>query len=254
MHRHVESRSRLPTLLGVSIVHALLIAWLIQQTTDVAPDQKSGTITVTSVSAEPAAVVPPPPAPPTKVADKAQAMILRADPTVPQATVAGQAGVPCAPHDVLLNAILLDPMALEAIRGAPAHLRSIADAIVIWNEGWNLQVVDPATALYQVRGIIEESLGAIPPDCLDQEVTGPRLLLVPDADGTRTTVIVFGSGVWSWRALLATPAEDSPVFVPLVNESGAGTPPLVPSAPRREQIRLPGIKLKLNDRGLRTSW
>lgn len=182
----------------------MIIAWLLQQSQVPAPSAGVDSISLISVRVdEPAAAAPPPPAPPAKIFDTFKPITEISMPDVVPATNTGNVGSSCTAQDAVLKAILLDPAAVEAIRKAPAEVRSIADAIVIWNEGWNLQVVDPATSLHRVRDIVEQSLLALPQMCLDQEVTGPRLLPIPDADGLRMTIIVIGSGTWKWQSLLA---------------------------------------------------
>ena len=150
----------------------MIIAWLLNQAQIPAPNAKVGSISLISVRVdEPAAAAPPPPAPPARIFDTFKPITEISMPDVVPVMDTGNAGSSCAAEDAAMKAILLDPAAVGAIRSAPAEVRSIADAIVIWNEGWNLQVVDPTTSLYRVRGIVEQALAALPPECLDQEVT-----------------------------------------------------------------------------------
>ena len=109
----------------------------------------------------------------------------------------------CAALPLIANALVADPAALAAVRGAPPETRSIADAVVLWNAGWAAAASTPDMPLAPARSVVEQSLLALPDNCLDEPVAGPRL--VPVADGDRTMFVVIGSGNWTWRQLLDDP-------------------------------------------------
>ena len=79
--------------------------------------------------------------------------------------------------------------ALETTAAEPTH------AIMAWNGGWST-----APAAAPVRRVVIATLSSAAPDCLDEALVGPRLAFVPVAGSTVT--VAFGSGSWSWRAML----------------------------------------------------
>lgn len=208
VHRAVPPRSqRVAVLATVAALHGVLIAVFLQQRDDVPPTIAPTTIAIVALAAErPAAAEPPPPALPAKLADTFKPVVEFSLPVETESDAPAGATGECSTQAAVLDALLLDPVALDAIRQAPAEARSVADAIVVWNEGWNPIAIDIGAPLGRVRAAIEQSLASVAPACLDEPVAGPRLLPIPDAAGTRTTFIVFGSGVWTWRALLAPPS------------------------------------------------
>lgn len=208
MHRAAPSRKqRVAVLATVFALHALILALFLQQSAKVAPVVTPTSVAIMALDAErPAAAKPPPPALPAKLAETFKPVV---EFSVPSETVsdvpAGASGV-CAIPGAVLDAVLLDPSAIAAIRAAPIETRSIADAIVIWNEGWSPASLAPEAPLLTVRINIQQSLSTIADSCLDEAVIGPRFLPIPDEGGMRTTFLVLGSGTWTWRALLTEPA------------------------------------------------
>jgi hypothetical protein len=88
----------------------------------------------------------------------------------------------------------------DLLVSAPVETRSVAEAIVIWNRQW-APVTDPAQgSLGRVRRLIEAALAGVPPSCLQTQLLGPRLIMLPTASGT--TVLAIGSGNWEWAHLL----------------------------------------------------
>lgn len=220
-HRTAPSRRQQIAVLATAVaLHAVLIALFFQQSVKVAPVVKPTSVAIVALDAErPVAAKPPPPTLPAKLAETFKPLIEFSFPVDSESdSPAGASGV-CATPQVVLDALLLDPAALAAIRSAPPETRSVADAIVIWNEGWSPAALAPHTPLFSVRVTMEQSLSAVIDGCLDEPVVGPRLLPVPDAGGTRTIFLVFGSGNWTWRALLtpALPATDGALTVPITS-------------------------------------
>ncbi len=212
-------RQRVAVLATVFALHAALFAlFLLQRPGTISPEVKRTTVAMVAIDAEqPAAAKPPPPSLPAKLADTFNPVVEFSIPADSDSDApAGASGV-CSTMGMVLDTLLLDPAALDAIRRAPPETRSVAEAIVIWNEGWNPAALELAAPLGLVRVNIEKSLSAVDEGCLDEPVAGPRLLPIPDAAGTGTIFLVFGSGNWTWRALLtprATPAVEGGAPVP----------------------------------------
>lgn len=190
----------------VFALHAVLIALFLQQSVKVTPELRPTSVATVALAAErPAAARPPPPALPSKTADTFKPLLEFSIPSETDSEAeAGASGV-CSTENLVLDALLLDQLALNAIRTSPPELRSIAGAIVIWNEGWNPIALDPNSPLHSVRMNVEKTLASVAPACLEDPVAGPRLLPIPDASGTQTIFVVVGSGSWTWGALLAPP-------------------------------------------------
>ena len=208
MHRTAPPRHQRVAVLGtVFALHAALIFLFLWQSVEVTPVVEQTSIAMIAVDADrPAAAKPPPPTLPAKLADKFKPVNEFSVPAVSESDApAGASGV-CSTLAVVLDALLLDAAAIDAIRSAPPDARSVADAIVIWNEGWAPPALTPDAPLAVVRATIEKSLSTVTDSCLDEPVPGPRLGPIPDAGAGRTTFLVFGSGTWTWRALLTSPA------------------------------------------------
>lgn len=223
MHRQIPPRRQRIAVLGtVTILHAAMLAlFLAQRHASQPPVVSSDAIALVAVNAEqPAAAKPPPPMLPAKKADTFKPVIEFSLPAEIESDAPSGATGACSPERAVLDALLADANARDAIREAPQEARSVSDAILIWNGAWNPVLIDVSTPLYRVRYIVERTLQRLTPACLDQPVTGPRLLPLPEADGVRTSFIVIGSGVWTWRTLLELPplagtADPDPASVPI---------------------------------------
>ena len=164
---------------------------------------------------------PPPPALPSRVAQPQRAFREIQFSDQPDAIARDAAGG-CAPLPLIAQALVADPAALAAVRGAPPETRSIADAVVLWNAGWAAAASTPDMPLAPARSVVEQSLRSLPDSCLDEPVAGPRL--VPVADGDRTMFMVIGSGNWTWRQLLDDPGPPPSMdraFLPSRNNAPA---------------------------------
>ncbi len=208
MRRTVQPRhQRFAVLAAVFVVHAVMIAFLLLHSTIKSQDvEPARTVALIAIDAErPAAAKPPPPALPAKVADTFVPVTELSIPADSESNSPAGASAACATLSVVLETLLLDPIAVDAIRNAPPESRSIADAIVIWNVGWAPTALTHLDPLFVVRTAIERSLSGVADSCLDEPVAGPRLVPIPDASGSRTIFVVLGSGNWTWRALLSPP-------------------------------------------------
>ena len=187
-------------------LHATVIALLLQQATKVAPPVKETAIAVVALDAErPAAAKPPPPTLPAREADAFNPLVEFSIPSDVESDAPAGASGPCSTAGAVLDALLVDPDALAAIRNAPPETRSIAQAVVIWNEGWSPAAVALDAPLGLVRDTIERTLAAVAGGCLDEPIAGPRLLPIPDGTGEGTMFLVIGSGSWRWRHLVTPP-------------------------------------------------
>ncbi len=226
MRRPVQPRhQRFTVLAAVFVLHAVLIAFLLLQSTTKLQDvEPARTVALIAIDAErPAAAKPPPPALPAKVADTFVPVTELSIPADSESNSPAGASAVCATLGVVIETLLLDAIAVDAIRNAPPETRSVADAIVIWNVGWAPTALTHLDPLFVVRTAIERSLSGVADNCLDEAVAGPRLIPIPDASGSRTIFVVLGSGNWTWRALLSPP--------PLPGAEGVGpVPNLAPTA------------------------
>ncbi len=198
-------RQRIAVLVAVFLLHAVLIAFfLLYSKIEAQEIEPTATVALIAIDAErPASAEPPPPALPSKVADTFVPVTELSIPDDSQSDAPAGASAVCSTLSVLLETLLLDAVAVEAIRSAPPETRSIADAIVIWNVGWAPTALTDLDPLFVVRAAIERSLIDVPASCLDEQIAGPRLIPIPDASGSRTIFVVIGSGNWTWRALLS---------------------------------------------------
>lgn len=136
-------------------------------------------------------------------------LVIPSEPTADSASPTGTSA-DCPIAEDVAKGLVADPVALDAILHAPAEIRSVADAIVVWNWAWAPAAADLQSPLGTVRTNVLATLRSAPADCLSPIVTGPRLIAIPD--GERTMILVFGSGDWSWRALVEpNPPEQLPM-------------------------------------------
>ncbi len=205
VHRQATPRGRKFTVLAsVIALHAAMIALLLQRAAKVEPPLPATSIAMIAVDAErPVAAKPPPPSPPAKVADTFVPVTEISIPDDAESDAPVGTSAVCSTVEKVREGLMLDAVAVGAIRNAPPETRSVADAVVIWNVGWAPSALTQADPLFVVRGAVERNLAGVPDNCLDEPVAGPRLVPIPDASGSRTIFVVFGSGSWTWRALLS---------------------------------------------------
>lgn len=191
---------RAATLASVAILHLAAVMLVASTRHRSILEVRPLSLTVMSLAREQSGAVPPPSLPSKRPAGKrmvaAPSLSTAQDATATQANVSG-----CATLDQVSKAIVTDPAAVAAVMQAPSESRSVADAIVIWNAGWSEPAAGDAP-LEPVRRAVVQSLAGIDDNCLEQPVVGPRFIPVPE--GERTLFLVFGSGAWSWKELLAS--------------------------------------------------
>lgn len=207
-HRPPPPKSqRIGVLTTVIALHAgLLVVFLASGGEATPPAVKSGVLSLMSISAEvPAVRPPPPPVLPSKVVDEIKKLTEQAMNFEPDSTALAATSGQCATLAAVSKAIVDDPAAVTAVVQAPPETRSIAEAIVMWNAGWTSAAITPDSPLGPARAIVEQSLLSVDDGCLDEQIAGPRLIPVPVPDGQHTMFLVFGSGMWTWRELVADP-------------------------------------------------
>lgn len=95
-----------------------------------------------------------------------------------------------------------DPAAQAALRLVPRDAKSVANAIQLWDGAWiPIITTGDDAAFAPVRDVIADAVRTAPADCRNRAVEGPRFLIVANAEGL-TTVIVVGSGTWRWADLV----------------------------------------------------
>ena len=192
--------------MAVFALHAIFLALLLRQYDRVTAPLEPTSIAVISIAAErPAAAKPPPPTLPAKLAKTFKPIVEVSIPAEAESDAPAGASSACATIGAVLDGLLLDPTTLVSLRAAPPETRSIAGAVMMWNEGWIPAALTPDTPLWTVRANVEATLATVPDACLDEEIIGPRLLPIPDANGTDTMFVVLGSGRWMWRQMVSLP-------------------------------------------------
>lgn len=204
---------RLIVLATVTGLHALAFLALFIGNAEVLPAPvKAGALSIVSLAAESPAQPAPPPKLPSKMIDHTEPPEEVAMSDQPDSTATGAPTAGCATLEVLTNALMADRAVVDAIHRAPLEARSISGAVVMWNAGWSdtARTIDAPLGL--VRAVAERSLHSVDPGCLEEEVAGPRLVLIPIGDNTM--IVVFGSGIWRWRELIfSTDAAQQAAFL-----------------------------------------
>ena len=204
-HQSTPSNAqRLGVMVLVAVGHAVLfILVLASRGGGPLAATKDGALTLVSLKSEaPTQSRPPPLTLPSMLADHkplSEPALSRDPDSIALAAASGG----CAPLEIVTTALVADPAAMSSIINAPPETRSIAEAVVIWNAGWSDAADSPDAPLGPARSVVELSLGSIEDGCLDAPIAGPRLVPIPD--GERTMFLVFGSGAWTWRELVASP-------------------------------------------------
>lgn len=208
---NAKPSERVAALTAVILLHAAAFLILLYHRWPVEPPPpRSGSLTVLSLSAEPAAPVSRPPPPPVMPA-KIRELVLEAEAqkVSPEtnSTAVGAPGPGCTTLELVRNAILADPIALESVLKAPPETRSIAEAVVLWNARWSESAGSAESPLGPIRSAVERTLASLDQGCLDEAIAGPRLVPIPA--GTGTMFVVFGSGTWTWRDVTQEPPASS---------------------------------------------
>lgn len=174
----------------------------------------------TPAAAEPTPSPPPdrePPAPPAPEiagsaasAGQGPAPLANPDPgpgapETPPVSVAEQARSPDVAADCHIVAELegdlqRDSSVRQALARVPVRARSVANAIMLWDGQWAAaEALGGEQAVGPIRNAIVSGIRRAPASCQVEQVSGPRLIAIRDAQGT--TLLAVGSGVWRWSAL-----------------------------------------------------
>lgn len=201
----LSRRRRLPIMLTVLAGHAILTLLLIHFAGRAVPGSPQGTLSVFSL-AQPSDAAPMPvlaarpekPRPRTKDGE-------RNVPDEMAAAAPSTQGEACAPLDAIALALASDEPAMAALDALPPQSIGLANAIAIWTTDWNEEERPPAGSLLPLRTVIESTLAALPPACLEMPVAGP--VFYPFSTAQRGYLLVFGSGEWRWAELEAQAGE-----------------------------------------------
>ncbi len=218
LNRHVDARQRTRrAILLTSIVaaHVMLVGWILLSNR--APSARPGVETLamvdlTSDDIEPDAPAKPvtvPPVPETRAA----VLLAPASPLAAAPAAAGSGdGTGCSVANVIGAALQADDAAMAELAALPAGVRSDADAVMLWNGAW-LDVAPETQSLMAenqipaLKNAVTLAVQALPPACTQVESVGPQLIPIPEPG--RTTMVVIGSGVWRWAALIEPPIQDA---------------------------------------------
>ena len=159
-------------------------------------------------SAAPASTQPSPPLPPVVVTpsplrlpDPRPAAASSASVTAGSLARGAANGGGCNIEAALQTRLGGDSAVIAALRHLPPEARSVAGAVQLWDDGWITPAkLDTPELLVPVERAIVLTVAAAPPNCVAQEVRGPRLVILSDGDDT--FIIGLGSGSWRWQDLL----------------------------------------------------
>lgn len=215
----------------ILLVHLLLIALLLLSPTAVSVEPASASplavFDVQSPKQEPAAAEPvPEPQPQELVMPQPRIEIeveIAAAPPQPVFDLAAAEragfGTTCDVADTLARAFTENPLLKSQLQRVGPRSRSVANAIMFWDGNWvKVPGGPPEDAVETLRRGILEGVRAAPPECLAQDVAGPRF--IPVASSAGTIVLVVGSGNWRWGQLLATEQDMSGTTMPAPADAG----------------------------------
>lgn len=202
----LQRLERVTVLMMVIVLHALTLALVFASRSPIKVSKSVGVLKLFALQAErPATTKPPPRLPSEAIDDTLPAEEIAFSDGADANAEGAPAGV-CSTLDVVARALVEDPAAVRSVLHSPPEIRSIAEAVVIWNAGWSPAAKSLNAPLGPARAIIERSLSAIDETCLDEPLAGPRLVAIPADPGTM--FLVFGSGQWTWRDITRAPKAD----------------------------------------------
>jgi hypothetical protein len=112
-------------------------------------------------------------------------------------------GKSCRIADILQQTLQTSAGAQAAVALIPASSRSVANAVLLWDGRWlDAPSLGGSAVLQTLQQAVTEAVNAAPPDCRNEIVHGPQLIILGDAK--RTMVLAFGSGTWRWSDMAAT--------------------------------------------------
>lgn len=211
-----SGRERLFALTATIIMHVIAIAWLVMSHYSPARERPSVSTFALTVIAMPAAeaqtprISPPPlPTPDERPSPDPVSMTTGQSPDV---VADAHLAAGCSPLEAVTKTITDDSATIAALRAVPRSERSISEAIVIWNAGWSEMAASTDAPLASVRIAMQQTLRALPSDCLAEIVAGPRLIQIATEQGT--TFLAIGSGQWRWAQLIEEEAQSGTIVEP----------------------------------------
>jgi hypothetical protein len=127
---------------------------------------------------------------------------------VGRVATAGSGGDACGLAALLSRKLQADADLRANLARLPRDARSVANAVMLWDGGWvTARTRDAEVALAGVRASLRAATAGVDVGCLEQAQAGPNLLTIVEDD--IATVLVVGSGDWSWSDVLATPEPGS---------------------------------------------
>ena len=105
----------------------------------------------------------------------------------------------CAIAEAVARAFVGDPAVSAAIAAAQPPVRLESGAIALWNGRWVDRAGDNG-ALAPLRRVARRTAASFPGECRTMRMVGPRL--IPFDDARRTSLVVIGSGTWSWDEVI----------------------------------------------------
>ncbi len=199
---------------GILLVHALLLTIVFLSPSEALGVRAIGSpLSVFDVASEEQRPSPPEPQPepeevvmPEPVVDlDLEAPPVAAEPVFDAAAaqLAGF-GTTCEVAATLARAFMGSELIRSQLDRIGPEARSVANAIMFWDGQWvDVQGRAPEDAVETLRRAIVEGVRAAPPECLAQDVVGPRFVEINEGKGTM--ILVLGSGTWRWEQLLQEP-------------------------------------------------
>ena len=117
-------------------------------------------------------------------------------------------GGPCGLTDMIAVNLMADETAFAELTVYPSALRSVSNAIQLWNGEWLRTIVGNEPAMPAVRRVISEAILEGPDECKQGSLQGPRFIFVTPP-GKEPIILVIGSGDWRWEDLTI---PDRPFF------------------------------------------
>ena len=126
------------------------------------------------------------------------------------------AGSGCSIAGKVGDAITHNPAALEQLAALPPEMRSVANAVFVWNGEWligpraspNSDSTGTVTIDNPLQKTIESAVASAATECRAAQMSGPAFIAVQE--DTRSTMLVIGSGVWRWDQLQPTECDAAP--------------------------------------------
>lgn len=113
---------------------------------------------------------------------------------------AAAAGKSCDISIWLQSALQNDARVQAAFAQMPRKTRSVANALMLWDQGWVRAEPAAAPGVREIADAVASGVRAAPEACRTALVRGPELITLNIGD--ETVVVAIGSGQWTWQSLL----------------------------------------------------